>query len=40
MFMFLLSLACLIWLHRVVARMMKDQVPDLVQRMERPARQA
>ncbi len=34
MFMFLLSLVCLVWLHRVVTRMMKQQVPELVDRIE------
>ncbi len=34
MFMMLLSLVCLIWMHRIVQTMMKKQVPDLMQKME------
>ena len=34
MFMLLLSLACLIWMHRVVSKMMKTQVPNLMRDIE------
>ncbi|MFQ5569600.1 MAG: nitrate/nitrite transporter [Rhodothermales bacterium] len=34
MFMFVLSLVCLLWMHRVVTKMMKTQVPDLMREME------
>lgn len=35
MFLAVLTLGCLVWMHLVVRRMMKEQVPDLVHRMER-----
>ena len=35
MFMFLLSLVCLVWMHRVVTAMMKRKVPALMRKMER-----
>ena len=34
MFMFFLSVVCLLWMHRVVQRMMRKQVPDLVRQIE------
>jgi NNP family nitrate/nitrite transporter-like MFS transporter len=34
MFIFLLSLACLIWMHRVVERMMHKKHPNLMRRIE------
>jgi NNP family nitrate/nitrite transporter-like MFS transporter len=40
MFMAMLSLACLIWLHRVVSRMMREQVPELTLQMEHPPERA
>ncbi len=36
MFMMLLSLVCLIWMHRVVSKMMKKQVPGLIRDIENP----
>ncbi|MCP4379422.1 MAG: MFS transporter, partial [bacterium] len=33
--LFLVSIACLIWLHRVYNRILKEEVPDLVELVER-----
>ncbi len=38
MFMFFLSLVCLIWMHRVVQGIMKEKAPELMQQMERKGR--
>ncbi len=35
MFLFLVSVGCLWWMHRVVQRMLREQMPVLVRRMER-----
>ena len=35
MFIFIISLVCLVWMHRVVQRMMKEKVPELMKQMER-----
>jgi len=35
MFMLLISLICLIWMHRVVQGMMKEKAPELMRQMER-----
>ncbi len=35
MFFFALSLICLIWMHLVVRRMMRERAPELAQRIER-----
>jgi len=37
MFMLLLSLVCLIWMHRIVQGMMRKEVPDLMKTMEQAA---
>lgn len=37
MFMLLISLICLIWMHRVVQGIMKEKAPDLIRQMERSA---
>lgn len=37
MFMFLLSLGCLIWMHRVVSRMMKERAPEMMREFEHAA---
>jgi NNP family nitrate/nitrite transporter-like MFS transporter len=34
MFLAALSLVCLVWMHRVIQRMMKEKVPDLMSQME------
>ncbi len=35
MFLFLVSVGCLWWMHRVVERMLREKMPGLVQRIER-----
>lgn len=34
MFMFLLSMVCLIWMHRVIQKMMNKEAPELMRRIE------
>ncbi len=34
MFMFFLSIICLFWMHRVVQKMMRKEVPDLMRKIE------
>ena len=34
MFMFLLSAVCLIWMHRVIQKMMREKQPELMKQME------
>ncbi len=34
MFILIFSLICLFWMHRVVQKMMRKEVPDLMKKME------